>query len=56
MQVIIGKFYGFVLLQNEDDGTIQIQHGCSLPYKEKYKNIEEAKEQIRSWKKCSTRK
>ena len=56
MQQIIGKFYGFVLLQNEEDGTVQIQSGCSLPWQEKYKDIDEAKNQIRKWKGISVRK
>ena len=50
MQVLVGKFYGFILLQNKDDGSIQIQSGCSLPFRERYKDIEEAKNQIRKWK------
>lgn len=48
---LVGKFYGFLLFQNEDDMTIQIQYGVSPVWDEKYKDIEEAKEQIRKWKK-----
>lgn len=44
----IGKFYGFLLFQ-EDDGTTYISQGSSI-FKENYKNPEEAKEQIRQWK------
>ncbi len=40
----IGKFYVFLLFE-EDDGTVYISN-----FKEKYKNIDEAKEQIRIWK------
>ncbi len=44
----VGKFYKFFLFE-EDDGTVCISQGSSI-FKEKYKNIEEAKEQIRKWK------
>ncbi len=44
------KFYGYFLFE-EDDGTIRISQGSSPPFKEKYKSIEEAKEQIRKWMK-----
>ena len=44
----IGNFYGFLLFE-EDDGTVRISRGSST-FKEKYKNIDEAKEQIRKWK------
>lgn len=44
----VGKFYGFLLFE-EDDETIRISQGSST-FKEKYKNIDEAKEQIRKWK------
>lgn len=44
----IGNFYGFLLFK-EDDGTVRISQGSST-FKEKYKNIDEAKEQIRKWK------
>ena len=45
----IGKFYSFLLFE-EDDGTIYISQGSSI-FKDSYKTIEEAKEQIRKWKK-----
>ena len=44
----IGKFYGFLLFE-EDDGQVLISQGSST-FKEKYKNIDEAKQQIRKWK------
>lgn len=44
----IGKFYGFLLFE-EDGGTICISQGSSI-FKEKYENLEKAKEQIRIWK------
>lgn len=47
---LIGKYYGFLLFQNEDDKTIQIQNGVAPIWDEKYKTIEEAKSQIREWK------
>lgn len=46
----IGKFYNFMLFE-EDDGSIRIGQGSSGAWKEKYKDIEEAKDQIRKWKK-----
>lgn len=45
----IGKFYGFLLFE-EDDGTVCISQSSST-FKKKYKNIDEAKEQIRLWRK-----
>lgn len=50
MTHIVGKFYGFVLLENER-GQVQIQQGVNPPFPEKYNSIEDAKVQIRSWKK-----
>ena len=50
MTHIVGKFYGFVLLENER-GQVQIQQGVNPPFAEKYNSIEDAKNQIRSWKK-----
>ena len=44
----IGNFYGF-LLYEDDDGTVYISQGSSI-FKNKYENIEKAKEQIREWK------
>ncbi len=44
----IGKFYGFLLFE-EEDGTIRISQGSGT-FKERYKNLEEAKKQIRKWK------
>ena len=43
----IGKFYGFLLFEKLD-GTICISQGSSI-FKDEYKNINEAKEQIRQW-------
>ena len=42
-QQIIGKFYGYILLRNEQDNTVQIQSGCSLPFPKKYKDEDAAK-------------
>ncbi len=50
----IGNFYGFLLFE-EDDGTVCISQGSST-FKEKYKNIDEAKEQIRVWSKKQNNK
>ncbi len=50
MTHIVGKFYGFVLLENES-GQVQIQQGVNPPFAEKYNSVEEAKNQIRIWKK-----
>lgn len=50
MTHIIGKFYGFVLLQDESE-QVQIQQGVNPPFKEKYASVEDAKNQIRNWKK-----
>ena len=44
----IGKFYGFLLFQ-EDDETTYISQGSSI-FKESYKCLDDAKEQIRKWK------
>ena len=44
----IGKFYGFLLFQ-ENDGTTYISQGSSI-FKESYKSLDDAKEQIRKWK------
>lgn len=45
----IGKFYGFMLFE-EDDKTIRIGQGSSGARDQKYKDIEEAKDQIRKCK------
>ena len=50
MVVVIGKYYGFLLFQNEDDKTIQIQHGVAPIWNNKYETVEDAKSQIREWK------
>ena len=47
---LIGKYYGFLLFQNEDDKTIQIQHGVAPIWDKKYETVEDAKSQIREWK------
>ena len=44
----IGKFYGFLLFQ-EDDGTVYVSQGSSI-FKENYKSLDDAKEQIRKWR------
>lgn len=44
----IGKFYCFLLFR-DDDGYTYISQGSSI-FMESYKNLEEAKEQIREWK------
>ena len=44
----IGKFYGFLLFR-DNDGYTYISQGSSI-FKKSYKNLDEAKEQIRKWK------
>lgn len=47
---LIGKYYGFLLF-HESDKTIRIQHGVAPIWDKKYRTVEEAKSQIREWKK-----
>ena len=50
MMQLIEKYCGFLLFQNMNDKTIQIQGGVSPIWDRKYSTVEEAKEQIRKWK------